>query len=78
MNKTQVVNCTENLIYCLGKHNIYNETEINYLNTAIDLEQVPPEMENRKFFCSFISGDTSHTSTIQHMKYKYIIQYLTS
>jgi len=22
------------------------------------LEQVTPEMENRKFFCSFISGDT--------------------
>ena len=43
MNKTQVVNCTENLIYCLGKHNIYNETMNRLLNTAIDLEQVPPE-----------------------------------
>ncbi len=43
MNKTQVVNCTENLIYCLGKHNILQWNRIELLNTAIDLEQVSPE-----------------------------------
>ena len=56
----------------------YNETDKRlgpwYANC---LEQVTPEMINRKFFCSFISGDTLHTSTIQHLKYKCIIQYLT-
>ena len=72
MNKTKVVNYTEKLIYCL-----FTMKQNRLLNTAIFLEQVPPEMENRKFFCSFISGDTSHTSTIQHLKYKCIVQYLT-
>jgi hypothetical protein len=28
------------------------------LDTANCLEQVPPEMENRKFFACFISGDS--------------------
>jgi hypothetical protein len=29
---------------------------------------VTPKMINRKFFCSFTFGDTSHISTIQNMK----------
>jgi hypothetical protein len=33
------------------------------------MEQVPPEMANRKFFCSFISGDTFTLSTILFHKY---------
>jgi hypothetical protein len=28
------------------------------------LEQVPPEMENRKFFACFISGDTFSINTL--------------
>ena len=31
MNKTQLLSETENLIYCLGKNTIYNETGISYL-----------------------------------------------
>jgi hypothetical protein len=31
---------------------------------------VTPKSDNRKFFCSFIFGDTSHISTIQNMKSK--------
>jgi hypothetical protein len=33
--------------------------------------------DNRKFFCSFIFGDTSHMSTIQYLKVKIRNTYLT-
>jgi hypothetical protein len=33
------------------------------------LEQVPPEMENRKFSACFISGDTFTINTILFQKY---------
>jgi hypothetical protein len=42
------------------------------------MEQVTPEMENRTFFCSFISGDTFKLYTIQHQKFRIQKQYLTS
>jgi hypothetical protein len=48
----------------------YNETNERLLDTANCSEQVPPEMENRKSFACFISGDTSiNTLLIQkHIK----------
>ncbi len=77
MNKTQLLSDTENLIYCLGKtHFILKQEQL--LDTAIKLVQLPPEMINRKFFCSFIFGDTSHMSTIQDMKSKIQNTYLIS
>jgi hypothetical protein len=39
------------------------------LNTAIDLEQVPPEMENRKSFPCFLSEDTFTINTLLFHKY---------
>ncbi len=60
-----MLSATENLLYCKGKNTIYNLKQKWLLDTAIIQGQVPPEMINRKFLCSFISGDTSHISTIQ-------------
>jgi|FrelakmetLWP11LW_1041352.scaffolds.fasta_scaffold08703_1 hypothetical protein len=42
------------------------------------MEQVPPEMANRKFFRSFISGDTFSHFTMQYLKFEMQTQYLTS
>jgi hypothetical protein len=36
----------------------YNETNKRLLDTANCLEQVPPEMENRKLSACFTSGDS--------------------
>ena len=69
MNKTQLLSVTENLIYCLGKtHYILIQKWLLY--TVQIQGQVTPKMINRKFFCSFIFGDTSHISTIQYMESK--------
>jgi hypothetical protein len=56
---------------CIAKESTlwYNETNERLLDTAICLEQVSPEMENRKFSACFISGDTFTINTILFQKY---------
>jgi hypothetical protein len=56
---------------CIAKEStlLYNETNERLLDTAISSEQVPPEMKNRKFFCSFIYGDSFTTNTLLFQKY---------
>jgi|LakMenE18May11ns_1017448.scaffolds.fasta_scaffold8410329_1 hypothetical protein len=69
MNKTQLLSATENLIYCLGKNTIFIMKQNRLLDTAISQEQVPPEMENRKFSPCFISVDTFTINTLLLHKY---------
>ena len=69
MNKTQLLSDTKNLIYCLGKTHCYLIQK--WLLYTVQIQgQVTPKIDNRKFFCSFIFGDTSHIPTIQIMKSK--------
>jgi hypothetical protein len=57
INKTQLLSALKTFIL-QRKHTEYIETKLKYLSQYKFNEQVPPEMENRKFSACFISGDT--------------------
>jgi hypothetical protein len=68
MNKTQVLSVTKTFVL-QGKIHCYLIQK--WLLYTVQIQgQVTPKMINRKFFCSFIFGDTSHISTIQIMESK--------
>jgi hypothetical protein len=68
MSKTQLLSVTKTFVL-QGK--IHSYLIQKWLLDTVQIQgQVTPKSDNRKFFCSFIFGDTSHISTIQNVKSK--------